>query len=98
MSSEAIVREVREELSADVTDLRLLGVLENIFTFDGADGHEIVFVYDARFVDASFYDGGAVEGVEGGDPFSAHWIDPAIPGNGWPLYPEGLLGLLIGQE
>ena len=97
-SSEAIVREVREELSADVTDLRLLGVLENIFTFDSADGHEIVFVYDARFVDSSFYDGGAVEGVEGGDRFSANWIDPAIPGNGWPLYPEGLLGLLSGQE
>ena len=36
-SRDAIAREVREELSAEVRDLRLLGVLENIFTYDGGD-------------------------------------------------------------
>lgn len=93
-STEAVVREVREELSTEITDLRLLGVLENIFKFDGADGHEIVFVYDARFADSSMYDRAQISGMEGEKPFVARWIDPSAPENGWPLYPEGLLGLL----
>lgn len=41
---QAAVREIREELEAEVIDARLLGVLENIFTFDGQPAHEIVFV------------------------------------------------------
>ena len=93
-SSEAIIREVREELSCEITDLDLLGVLENLFTFDGGDGHEVVFVYDARLMDSSLYERPVVIGVEGGSEFTAHWIDPAAPDNAWPLYPEGLLDLL----
>ena len=75
-------------------DLRFVGVLVNIFEFDGGDGHEIVFVYDARFADSPVYDQAEVSGMEGERPFTAHWIDPSAPENGWPLYPEGLLGLL----
>jgi ADP-ribose pyrophosphatase YjhB (NUDIX family) len=97
-STEAIVREVREELSMEITDLRFLGVLENIFEFDGDDGHEIVFVYDARFADSSAYDQPELNGMEGEKPFAAHWIDPSDPANGWPLYPEGLLGLLNSEH
>lgn len=97
-SSETIVREVREELSATVTDLTLLGVLENIFTFDGGDGHEILFVYDGRFVDSSFYVQPVISGVEdNGEEFEAHWIDPALPDHGWPLYPNGLPKLLTSH-
>ena len=32
----------------------VIGTLENIFTFNGGAGHEIVQVYDASFVDISF--------------------------------------------
>jgi ADP-ribose pyrophosphatase YjhB (NUDIX family) len=94
LSSDAIVREVREELSTEITDLELLGVLESIFTFDGGEGHEIVFVYDAKFVDGSMYQRIEINGVEGEDEFTAHWIIPNSPKHGWPLYPEGLAGLL----
>ena len=45
---EAIRREVREELSATIHNLRYLGVVENIFQMDGEAGHEIVFVYRGR--------------------------------------------------
>ncbi len=93
-SRDAIVRELREELSTEVEDLRLLGVLENIFTFDGGPGHEIVFVYDATFVDNSFYERKEVVGLEGDSTFTARWIDPRAPSNGWPLYPDGLEDLL----
>lgn len=43
--SDAVRREVNEELSATIRDLRYLGVVENIFRIDGDVGHEIVFVY-----------------------------------------------------
>lgn len=52
---EAIVREIREEVGLEITHLDLLGTLENIFVCDGKPGHEIVFVYDGRFVDESVY-------------------------------------------
>ena len=34
-SSDAIIREVREELSEEIRSVRYLGMIENIFTFDG---------------------------------------------------------------
>lgn len=93
-SRDAVRREVREELAAEVTGLKLLGVLENRFIFDGGEGHEVLFVYDALFVDESMYGLSRVDGVEEGHAFKAYWIDPASPDHGRPLYPDGLLDLL----
>lgn len=45
---DTIRREVDEELGATIHDLTLLGTVENIFTIDGALGHEIVFIYSGR--------------------------------------------------
>ena len=96
-SVDTIARELTEELGAAVVDLRYLGALENVFTFDGRPGHEIVMVYDGAFADASLYDQAAIDGVEDtGHPFRAVWVsladslDPAAP----PVYPTGLLELL----
>jgi 8-oxo-dGTP pyrophosphatase MutT (NUDIX family) len=55
-SSAALEREVLEEIGATITNLKYLGTIENIFTYNGALGHEVVFVYDAEFVEKSFYD------------------------------------------
>ena len=46
-----VIPEVREELGVEVFDLRHLSVSANLFTFDGRQGHEIVFGYDAQFAD-----------------------------------------------
>ncbi len=92
---EAINREVREELSTEVTHLQLLGVIENLFTYDGGDGHEIVFVHDGRLADSSMYGKETLTAVEStGEMLEARWINPGEPDNGWPLYPEGLAELL----
>ena len=40
-SADAFVREIREELGAELTAVRYLGMLENIFTHAGKRGHEI---------------------------------------------------------
>ena len=37
-SEEAVVREIAEELRATLLEPRLLGVLENVFTYDGQSG------------------------------------------------------------
>lgn len=55
-SKAAAVREFREELGQEITNLRRVGVFESIFTDRrGRSGHEIAFVYEADFVDRSLY-------------------------------------------
>lgn len=53
-SAQAIQREVLEEIEANIHNLNYIGTIENIFTYNGDLGHEVVFVYDAEFVDKSF--------------------------------------------
>jgi 8-oxo-dGTP pyrophosphatase MutT (NUDIX family) len=72
-SQDAIAREIREELGAKITDIQLLGIVENIFELEGKPGHEVVFVYDGRFVDESLYDGDSLDVVEGTRKFKAVW-------------------------
>lgn len=93
--AEAVAREIREEIGAEVKDVRYVGTLENIFTYLGKPGHEIVQVYDARLVDASLYQRGFVHGAESdGQPFVARWRPLASFGTGLPLFPAGLVELL----
>ncbi len=54
-SLEALQREFQEEIQADLTNIKFLGCLENLFTFNGKPGHEILFVYQCDFADAKFY-------------------------------------------
>ena len=93
----ALIREVREEVGAEVRDLRFLGAVESIFTFDGEPGHEIVMVYEADLADESLYEREEIEGRESqGEPITARWMPVAeFEREGAPpLYPEGLIALL----
>ena len=54
-SRDAFIREMREELGAEITDIRYLGLIEGIFTHRGKRGHEIALLYAARFVDPTIY-------------------------------------------
>ncbi len=94
-SREAVAREIREELGAEITDLRYLGTLENIFTCYGVAGHEIVMMYEGAFADRSFYARDVVAGDEGGVAFELAWMPLSGFARGdAPLYPDGLLALL----
>jgi hypothetical protein len=89
---------VQEEIGADVTNLRLLGCVENIFDYEGETGHEIVFIYRADFVDPTFYDRAAVDGQEAdGQDFVAVWLPLAAFTPEQPLYPTALLELLRNE-
>ncbi|HLM66683.1 MAG TPA: NUDIX hydrolase [Longimicrobium sp.] len=94
-AADALRREMREELSAELEDVRLLGVIENVFTHQGRPKHEIAFVYQARFADPSFYAADEIMGDEGGEPYPVRWMPLARFGPGGPpLYPTGLYDLL----
>lgn len=94
-SSQAIVREVQEELGLPITDVHLLGTLESIFTYNGTPGHEIVQVYDARFVDSGVYELPHLNGQESdGAAFTAKWHSCASFTDESPLVPDGLYELL----
>ena len=88
-------RELGEEIGAELGELRYLGMLENIYTYEGRRGHEIVLVYDGRLTDPGLYLKEFIQGDELGEPFKAVWkrldeFGPGLP----PLYPDGLLELL----
>lgn len=96
---DAIRREMREEIGAEIEDVTWLATLENIFTCEGQPGHEIVLVYDARFVNRSLYDCPAIQGFEEGAPdehFIAVWksVEELAAGD-IRLVPEGLLPFLL---
>ncbi|MFC0417778.1 NUDIX hydrolase [Cytobacillus solani] len=95
-SAEALIREVQEEIETDIFNLKYLGTLENIFTFNGEVGHEIVQVYDASFVDFSFYTEDLFEGKEDdGKIFKIMRLPISKFQNGeLRLVPDGLLDLI----
>lgn len=96
-STEALHREIMEEIGAEVKDLVYLGTLENIFTFDGEPGHEIVQVYDGALTDSGLYDQAVISGYEADVNLSMKvlWksLDEFGPGKAI-LYPDGLLDML----
>jgi ADP-ribose pyrophosphatase YjhB (NUDIX family) len=98
-AEDAARREIREELGADVEDLQFLGAIENVFTYLGQPGHELVWLYEGRLSDPSLYTRDVIEADEGGATFEAHWVDLAVFVRGEaPLYPDGLLELLVKRS
>ena len=98
-SDDTVRRELLEEIKAEVTDLRYLGVLENIFVYEAEKGHEIVIIYDGRFTDSSLYKKASIQGDEFGSPFRAVWVDLNEVGPGKPpIYPTGLAELLKREQ
>ncbi len=92
---ECIVREVWEEMGVGIKDLTYLATIENIFTFDGKPGHEIVLVYEGNFVDPRLYEVESLMCRDDGGEFIGLWksLEEFRRGEAI-LYPEGLLDLL----
>ena len=94
----AVVREIAEELEATMVEPELLGVVENVFTYDGEQGHEVVFVYAGRLAEGDVVplEGGWYDDV--GVPMWVEWrpVDAPVEGGDGvlPLYPDGLGTLL----
>jgi len=93
-SIDAFIREMREELDAEVTDIRYLGMLENIFSHLGKRGHEIVLLYAARFADAALYTRREWAGDDNGIAIQVLWKPLVDFGNGDLLVPRELLAFV----
>ncbi len=74
-SRDALQREFLEEIQAELTNIRYLGCLENLFTFNGQQGHEILQVYQCDFVDPKFYELDQVVFAEGERKKTALWVE-----------------------
>ncbi len=74
-SLDALQREFREEIQAELTNIRYLGCLENIFVLDGQPGHELIQLYECDFSDAKFYQIEKFTIVEKTHQSSAFWVE-----------------------
>ncbi len=90
---EALHREFQEELALELESPELLDVVENIFTFDGRNGHEVVFVYEAKFSDKSAYLKETMTIIDHPEA-STVWLDIANADLS-KIYPNGLDKYLI---
>lgn len=93
-AEDAVRRELLEEINAGLVDISPVTVLENFFSWNGAEFHEINFVYKAGLADKSLYHKTDIPFL---DPKYSNakvkWIKPEDFKNGKHiLYPEGLRG------
>ncbi len=84
---DTIHREFLEEIGQRLIDVRLLGVLENIFGWHGGTEHEVVFIFDAAFADAAAYE---IEEQTILDQPDTRVLWRAADAVSPPLYPAGL--------
>lgn len=90
---DAIVREVDEELGARIHGLEHVGIVENIFRFNGEIGHEIVALYSGSLDPAPGVDGGTLTESDG-SAVPVVWRSFDDAGHEVPLYPTGAADLI----
>ena len=91
-SEQALHREFKEELQAELTNVQYLGCLESIFTFQGKQGHEVIQLYQCDFVDRQFYKVEQLSFVEGNRKKAAMWVDISRFESGeLILFPDGFM-------
>ena len=71
---DAVVRELKEEIGAELLRPELLRVEENIFTMDGNPHHEVVFFFTGSLADRSLYEKEKIMVYEdNGQVLTARW-------------------------
>lgn len=95
---DALRREFDEELGATLINIRYLGALENVFTFDGQPGHEIILLFAADFADQALYVREELPAFEDQQRIPTAWKRLTDFTDETPLYPEGLRDLLAGRQ
>ncbi len=68
----ALQREFQEELGSGLERITFLEVVENIFTYEGVQGHEVIFVYQAELAKKELYTQDSFTILDSKDP--AGWM------------------------
>jgi ADP-ribose pyrophosphatase YjhB (NUDIX family) len=92
-AAQTVTREFGEEIGQELTGVRLLGVLENIFGWRGGIAHEIVFVFAAEFADPAAYEIAEQRIRDDTEDWTRVIWRPAGAVSP-PLYPDGLAELV----
>jgi 8-oxo-dGTP pyrophosphatase MutT (NUDIX family) len=93
-TEQALKREIKEEIGEDIINLKLLSVLENLFILENKPGHEIVYVYDARFTDETVYQRQSFTVREETETLQSAWKSLDFFNDYHRLVPESLVSLL----
>jgi 8-oxo-dGTP pyrophosphatase MutT (NUDIX family) len=91
-AADALKREFVEELGLSLAEPALLTVLENLYSHNGAPGHEIAFVFEAALTDEVAYRTERYSFEDGGVRNDVEWVALArfMAGEA-VLFPVGLL-------
>jgi 8-oxo-dGTP pyrophosphatase MutT (NUDIX family) len=92
--AEAIARELSEEIGATATRVEYLGLLEDIFDWNGQRRHELYLVYEVAVAERAIYESDEVEVADEGDSYRAQWRPLSEFVNAVRLVPNGLLDLI----
>ncbi len=95
-AAKTVLREVYEELGIEVVNPVFLGFSENIFTFEGLPGHELVQIFQCEFKDKANYERESFVVIESGrNEGSAVWksrddlLKPEVR-----FYPNGMKDII----
>lgn len=92
---QALQREFMEEIGQPIAHIRYLETLENHYTLDGIQGHELVRVYTAELTDADALTRDYTICEPGQPPLKTRWLDlDAAAENSERLVPQGIWDLL----
>jgi len=87
--AEALKREVKEEINVEIKNVKYLGLIENVFNYEGKDMHEIILLYKADFKDKNIYKRKEIEIADSRHPQKAYWLDKKLVLKS-KFYPEKL--------
>jgi ADP-ribose pyrophosphatase YjhB (NUDIX family) len=91
-SDEALKREFKEEIDADIFVKDFLGLTENIFTYEGKNAHEIIFIYSVDIKDCDYKEEYNIIDMQN---HVAKWINiEDFKSRKYILYPEDVLKYL----
>ena len=92
-SSDALKREFKEEIGANIIIKDFLGVSENIFTYKGKNAHELILFYSIDILDQDYKEEYEINDNSG--RYKAKWIDiQEFKDKSKILYPEDVFKYL----
>ena len=92
-SQEALKREYKEELGIDIIVEDFCGIVENIFTYQGKKGHELILFYNIKIKEEDYKEKYHI--IDHNEETDAYWIDiNEFKTNKKILYPEAIFKYL----
>lgn len=93
-SENALKREIQEELGKKVDIIKYISTIENFFDMKNSKYHEILFIYQAEFIeDEDKKIEYTLKNIEGKDHLHYEWID-LDKIEQYPLLPKAIKGIL----